>query len=328
MNRIQKIQWFLCLFILACSISHAVENKTLVIVLAETREYEKTYNNFAENVLKPLQADLAVCIGVKHNYAYDNPFFQNATYRFCYPEPEDYASAFDEAYLTVVSENPDITSPFYWRDFLKIKNQFLGGIKDDFDEHPGSAGVLIFYRWFLLYNIIKNDLLNKYDFFVITRSDFIYTLPHPSLDILSENFIYVPFGEGYGGVTDRHVVLSKKFVIPYLNMLNKMITHGEEYYRKMSSCNTWNLEQFIKFHLQENSVWNQVRFFPYIMYAIRSEGGTTRWAVGQYSKEHGYYIKYPSEYKEAFDNQSLFQRSEISIDNFYKNKISQLNPSG
>lgn len=319
-------RWYLWLLMLVYSVSYADQKKTLVIILSETREYEKTYNNFVENVLEPLQADLAVCIGTKSNYAYDNPFFQKATYHFCYPEPEDYGTAFDEAYRMIIDENPQVTTPFYWRNFLKIKNQFLGGIKDPFDEHPGSAGILIFFRWFLLHNIIKNDLLDKYDFFVITRSDFIYTLPHPSVNVFSEDCIYIPSGEAYGGVTDRHVVLPKKFVIPYLDMLNKMVTHGEEYYRKMRSHRDWNLEQFIKFHLQENGVWNRVRFFPYIMYSMRSEGGTTRWSPGQYSKNHGYYIKYISEYIEAFKNQSLFQNSKMSIDDFYQNKISQLNP--
>lgn len=321
-----KIQWYFSFFVLMCVASHASENKTLVIILAETREHEKTYENFAQNILKPLQADLAVCIGIKNNYAYDNPFYKNAIYHFCYPEPNDYATAFDKAYYVITSENPSITKPFYWRHFLKIKDQFLGGIKDPLNEHPGSAGILIFYRWLLLHNILQYDLLNKYDFFVITRSDFIYTLPHPSLSVLSDDSIYIPFGEGYGGVTDRHVVLPKKFVIAYLNMLNKMITHGEEYYRKMSSHNRWNLEQFIKFHLQENGVWDHVKFFPYIMYSIRSEGGTTRWSHGQYSAQHGYYIKYQSEYVRSFRNQALFKKSQVSIDDFYTQKLLELNP--
>ena len=62
----------------------------------------------------------------------------------------------------------------HWREFLKIKDQFLGGIKDEHDQHPGSAGILIFFRWFLLKNLIDNDLIDKYDRFIITRSDFTY----------------------------------------------------------------------------------------------------------------------------------------------------------
>ncbi len=316
-----RIKYCLILFIIPLFVLHADEKRALVIILSETREHELTYNNFAENVLKPLQADLAVCIGTRHNYAYDNPFFQNATYRFCYPEPGDYATAFDEAYHLIVSENPSITRPFHWHPFLKIKDQFLGGIKDRLDEHSGSGGILIFFRWFLLHNILQNDLLNKYDFFVITRSDFIFTLPHPSLSVLSEDCIYIPDGEAYGGVTDRHVILPKKFVISYLNMLNKMIINGEEYYQKMSTYDHWNLERFIKFHLEENAVWDHVRFFPYVMYTIRSKGGTTRWSAGTYSRRLGYYIKYPEEYKSALYYRSLFFKSKNNIDDFYKEMI-------
>lgn len=315
------IYWCLYIFMLISISSYADEKKTLVIILAETREHQITYENFNKNVLQPLHADLAVCIGVRDSYVYENPFYQNATYRFCYPEPEDYGIAFEEAYQTILAENPSISNPFYWRHFLKLKDQFLGGIKDKFNEHKGSGAILIFYRWFLLHNILQNDVLNKYDFFVITRSDFIYTLPHPSMHLLSENHIYIPNGEGYGGITDRHVILPKKFLISYLDILNKMVTHGNEYYTKMRSHKNWNLEQFIKFHLLESSVWNQVQFFPYIMYSVRSEEGTTRWSTGTYSSKHGYYIKYLSEYKLALHNRLLFEKERRSLDDFYKAHI-------
>lgn len=159
--------WGLCFLMLLHSPLYSCEKKTLVCILSETRAHELTYANFSENVLQPLEADLAVCIGVKDNYDYDNPFYQNATHRFCYPEPEDYADAFDEASEAILSENYPVMQPFDWRQFLTVKDQFLGGIKDPYHQHPGSAGILIFFRWFLLHNLLKEDVLNKYDFLVV-----------------------------------------------------------------------------------------------------------------------------------------------------------------
>ena len=142
----------------------------------------------------------------------------------------------------------------YWREFLKIKDQFLGGIKDDDNQHPGSAGILIFFRWFLLKNLIDNDLINKYDRFVITRSDFIYQLPHPKVELMNENCIWIPNCEHYGGYTDRHVVLSKNNIESYLNIFNNLVLRSNEYFMKMKNKNDWNLEKLIKFHLEQNNV--------------------------------------------------------------------------
>lgn len=269
--------------------------KTLVIILSETRASEFTYTNIEENVLNPLNADLCICIGVRSNYDYSNPFFQKAIYRFLYDEPENYADAFDHVSRTIQEENPAIMD---WREYLKIPDQFMGGIKGP-NQHPGSAGILLFYRWFLLRELVKNGLLDKYDRFVITRSDFIYTMPHPTMDLLSDTVVWIPFGEHYGGYTDRHVILSKWNIQSYLNILPEMILNHRHYYEKMRANigMGWNLERLIAFHLQEQCTI--VKQIPYIMYSVRGTNGTTTWSTGEYSEEHGYYIKYPLEYMRA-----------------------------
>ena len=236
-------------------------NKTLVIVLSETRAHELTFNSFKKNVIDELNADLCLCIGITPDYDYNNPFYNLAKYKFLYDEPDDFGDAFDYAYnilskdiqkyekienknalygklrypkqttanITyhgdydsntniqqynddalvihskdfpdegwknqiyginnsdqsnlIVQENVSTyiknKQHLHWREFLKIKDQFLGGIKDKNHQHSGSAGILIFFRWYLLKNLIDNDLINKYDRFIITRSDYIYQLPHP-----------------------------------------------------------------------------------------------------------------------------------------------------
>lgn len=371
-------------------------SKTLVIVLSETREHDLTFANFKKNVIDELNADLCVCVGVKPDFNYNNPFFSLAKYKFVYSEPDDYGDAFEYAY-NVLSKNrpkyerlencnglygevsqpktsteniryygskdnlrnieefdddeivihtkefPDedwrntvygikrtsyklvyqphvvtYKKPLYWREFLKIKNQYLGGIKDQNHQHPGSAGILIFFRWFLLKNLISNDIISKYDRFIITRSDFIYQLPHPKLELMDKNYIWIPDEEHYEGYTDRHVVLSKNTIIPYLNILNKMVLKSNYYFMKMANYNEWNLEKLIKFHLEENGVSHLVKEFPYIMYSVRSINGTTRWCYGQYSEELGYYIKYYSEHNKSSYYKEMFEKSGLNIDDFYK----------
>jgi len=362
---------------------------TLVIVLSETRASELTFDNFKKNVIDELNADLCVCIGVKPDYDYNNPFYQLAKYRFTYDEPDDYGDAFDYAYHILSQSRPkyeflknvnalygqlkeprtsteNVTyygdspisddfqddsivihsehfqnnmwknqtygvkhanlvpegnvntykKPLHWREFIKVKDQFLGGIKDP-NQHSGSAGILIFFRWFLLKNLIDNDLIDKYDKFVITRSDFIYQLPHPKVELMSDN-IWIPDDQHYSGYTDRHAILTKNNIIPYLNILNNMVLRSNEYYMKMTTYHEWNLEKLIKFHLIQNNVLHQVKEFPYVMYTVRNINGTTRWAQGEFSNELGYYIKYSGEYENSSNYKNKFLQSGLTIDEFYK----------
>jgi len=371
--------------------------KTLVIILSETRASELTFDSFKKNVIDELNADLCVCIGVKPDYDYNNPFYQFAKHKFLYKEPDDFGDAFEYAY-NIISQNkskyeclhninalhgkiqhpqkstenityygntenitninefnddeiiihtPDftdnlwknqvygiknseknnlVTQPnvitykkhLYWREFLKIKDQFLGGINDSHNKHPGSAGILLFFRWFLLKNLIDNDLINKYDRFIITRSDYIYQLPHPNVELIHENYICIPDCEHYGGYTDRHVVLSKNNIESYLNILNNIVLRSNEYFMKMKNKCDWNLEQLIKFHLEQNNVVHLVKEIPYVMYSVRSVTGSTRWAQGKYSNKLGYYIKYKSEYDKSSYYKNKYEKSGLTIYKFYK----------
>ena len=210
--------------------------------------------------------------------------------------------------------------PLHWRAFLKLKNQFMGGVLDPNPEHqhPGSAGILIFFRWFLLKNMREHGLLNKYDRFVITRSDFIYQLPHPRLELLDKSFMWFPDSEHYGGLTDRHVVLSKNTIESYLNLFQNMVLRSNEYVMKMESHEEWNLEKLICFNLkQQHRVVHIVREFPYVMYSVRSVGGSTRWAEGEYSETHGYCIKYHTEYDRSSYYKKCHDNLKCPIDAFY-----------
>lgn len=375
--------------------------KTLVIILSETRAHELTFDGFKKNVLDELNADLCICIGTKSDYDVSNPFYQQAKYRFLYNEPDDFGDAFEYAYNTLSECKPiyeclqninflygqiskqqcssdNITyyggienippwneckddeivvhtkdfpdtlwknqvygvknsifgrdgihqehvhtykKPLYWREFLKIQNQIFGGVKDSQYQHPGSAGILIFFRWFLYKNILENNLLEKYDRFIITRSDFIYQLPHPPIELLDPHFIWIPNGEHYGGYTDRHVVLSRTNLQVYLNILHCMVFRSNEYFMKMMHKSDWNLEQLIKFHLEQNGVGHLVKEIPYVMYAVRPVNGTTRWSSGHFSDSLGYYIKYLTEFEKSNYYKQEFEKSGLTLTDFYKNCV-------
>jgi hypothetical protein len=86
----------------------------------------------------------------------------------------------------------------------------------------------------------------------------------------------------------------------------------------MKYKDNWNLEQLINFHLVKNNVNHLVKEYPYIMYSVRNINGSTRWSQGHYSNELGYYIKYQSEYNKSSYYKEQFEKSGLTIDDFYK----------
>jgi len=71
------------------------------------------------NVLHELHADLAICIGYNQHYDIDNPFFQNAKYRWLIPEQDDFGAELDRISLTlgIVPK---------WEKLRNVGGHFLG----------------------------------------------------------------------------------------------------------------------------------------------------------------------------------------------------------
>lgn len=122
----------------------AGRERVLVVVLAQTRAHALTWplweSNFWHNLTpdEPGCADLALCVGQEEDSA-TNPFYQHAKYVWKYPEVEDWGTAYDDAAA-------QLNSTANWRQVLCVPEQFMGGIRDPTCEHPGSSGILIFFR--------------------------------------------------------------------------------------------------------------------------------------------------------------------------------------
>ena len=281
---------------------------TLVIILSETRGHEHTFNLFKSNLLDVLQADLCLCIADNHREEKKNPFYQNAKYIWVYKEPFDWGDAFDDAQSIEGYKGN-------WRKLLEVKNQWLGGIKGK-EAHPGSAGILLFFRWFLKKSIIDNQILDLYDRFVVTRSDFVHRIPHVPIEFLDPNFVWIPDGEDYGGFTDRHIVAHRRDIIDVLSITDPIIANPDDLYSKMIHSKNWNLEKYIKFSFRQLGLTSKVRRFPYTMYSIRTVDGHTRWKKGTFIKKFGYYIKYLEEYESFFLVSKIIKKAEDwTVDN-------------
>jgi hypothetical protein len=261
--------------------------KCLVCVLGQARSWRLTWPSFKRHVLENLEADLALCVG-EDSQKVENPFFQHAKHVWEYPEIRDWGDAFDDLADRFCRPRTE------WRKLLQIKDQWLGGVLGE-NAQPGSGAILLFFRWFLVHNIRRNGLIAEYDRFVITRSDYCYLAPHPPISLLKPDKIWIPWGEDYDGLTDRHIVLGKNDLYPALEIASDIVCDTENLFGVMSSKTTWNIEQFIALQFRRRGIMLKVRRFPPPMFTVREEQTTSRGSMGQYDSRVGMIVKYPAE---------------------------------
>jgi hypothetical protein len=271
--------------------------RVLVCILAKTRAHELTFPSFKRQVLDGLSADLALALAIDENYDYANPFWQHAKYRWTAPDFTDYGEGFDLAQRWLCHQH-NVPSPD-WRTILRIKGIWQGRIQSA-DPQPSASSILTFCRWLLLHNLQEDQLLDRYDRFVITRSDFIWLCPHPPLSVLDRDAIWFPDGEHYGGLTDRHLVVSRSNVVNCLNVIEDILLHPLQLYNEMKYQPSWNNEQFLAHHLVRKGIRDRVKLFPYVMYTARSARDLTpTWSAGNYQPALGHSVKYETEFRKA-----------------------------
>lgn len=285
------------------------KTKTLICIFGQTRAWELTYNSFIKYLYRD-NMDVCLSIGVDEKYNYQNPFCTLAKYKFFYKEPEDYATAFDYAMKTKGFNSN-------WRILLKIKQDWLGGIVDDKYQHPGSAAIGFFYRWWLVHNLKINDLIKEYDWFIVTRSDHFYEFDHPLIETLDPEKIYVPEGEDYKGIVDRHMIVHRNFFEKAIELLNPIISDPEKLYQEMREkilnkkvgYGCYNSERYLDFVLKKRSLIDKIIKFPRPMYLVRGEKDSTRWSKGKYNEEVKMIVKYDSEYQMVKNNKNTLLKT-------------------
>ena len=90
-------------------------DRVLVAVVAETRAWEVTAESFFANVVEPLGADLALCVG---DHEAPNPFHERARYAWQAEEPDDWGELYDRQ------------AGSGWRVLLTPGAQLFGGVAD------------------------------------------------------------------------------------------------------------------------------------------------------------------------------------------------------
>lgn len=151
-----------------------------------------------------------------------------------------------------------------------------------------------------MHGLRQDGVLDRYDRFVVTRSDFVWPCPHPPLSVLDRGALWIPEGEDYGGLTDRHLVVSREDLATALGLIDDILLRPTELYEEMKHRDDWNPESFLAFHLARTGLLSRVKRFPYVMYTARgTRDAPSTWSPGRFDPSVGHVIKYPSEFRSA-----------------------------
>jgi hypothetical protein len=111
--------------------------------------------------------------------------------------------------------------------------------------------------------------------------------------------IFIPQGEDYRGICDRHLVCSSSDVNAVLNILPPLIRNPDSY-RTQSQENLVNTETFFKLRLEEIGLARKVERFSRMIFVAGIDGDTFTWkAPVKKNLTEGVYFKYPKEYIDA-----------------------------
>ena len=258
-----------------------MSKKYLTILSGSPRGGEKTWESLYRNVLNVLDSDLAICTGSKWIKA--QSFVREAKYQWIIDEPEDW---FD-----------------YYRDNL------TGSWEDFFNKGKttglyNSGAIHFALKDIILKNHLK-EVLN-YEQIIYTRFDQLYLDYHPDL---SNEKIWIPKGEDYYGICDRHAVVPNKYIEKYLNILSYVNSNQAlALDSKHINCEVAYLNA-----LHYERLDNIVARYPRSQFTTTLKSDPTNWRVAKYKIYfyNGLMLKYPDEFIDSFKSLSTLQKGKV-----------------
>jgi hypothetical protein len=245
--------------------------KYLVILAGSPRGGERTWSSLDKYVLKHLNADLAICTDVDIKSSY---LINLAKHVWMTEKYDD----FSEYYKKNFSGN--------WEEYFKL----------GFDTGLYNSGMIHFAFKDMVRNTYSH-VIQEYDYIIYSRFDQFYTDYHPKL---SGNNIWIPEGEDYFGICDRHAVFPSEFANDFLNIcgfINSKV--ALKYDSSYLNCETTFFNQ-----LQENNQINTVKRFDRLQFTSAVEGDKTNWRI-PIMRVYGIsklYMKYPNEFMLSVKN--------------------------
>jgi hypothetical protein len=262
--------------------------RILVIMIGALRGGPIAWKSLRRHVLLPLQADLLTVIGTNN---LTHPLIRWSQYGHYEEDAPDWSHHLDQ-----LANGSD------WSILCEFRPQWLG--RAERCQHPAAGAINFVLRARAAQYLLRHSLLYRYDQYIITRADFLYVADHPRLD---PSYLWIPEGQDWGGYNDRHAVVSTAAILPYLQIIEDLVRHPQQWYNYLSTRHPpygWGSENIIYEYLQYTQWSRLVRRYTHPAFLVAEEGvDRTAWvAPGNPMPEvpyPGVLVKYPDELRRA-----------------------------
>lgn len=288
--------------------------KTLVILVGNPRGGEKTWNSMYRNLLQPYNADLALCFGYRKDKSAS--LYSVAKYVWEIPEYEEWAQYYSENFGDDVYVHGQIIQPYWKKSFVLGHNTGFSGIY----QSRGSSAITLAFRHYLLKN--KKEIICSYDRIIVTRSDLFYIKEHP---ILPNNYFWVPFGESYGGLSDRHHIFPSSDVDKVFGIVENYVNNEKLYNDYKDFPESLNIESCYLKYFNHIGYSEKIKEYLPVNFTVKTSEDDTRWYAGEHTPvpyHDNLFFKYKTDYDLCI--KSLLKPESIILneyqDNFKKNE--------
>lgn len=267
--------------------------KTLVVLLCQDREINRTFESLQKYVLDPVNGEVAL-VGTRSNASDGLPI----DHQWAADEPEDWLSALEQ-------EGISRQTAF---DIAKIDRMIFGDLSSP--STVGSGAIVLYWRRKMELALREQLAHLQYEWFIVTRSDFLWAAPLPPLPNFNRDKIYVLNGDHHKGVNDRFAMFHRSRASEFLSTTDRLFSAPVATAVRMKANGVVNPESFLRMEWAENQLLEHVETIPYLAYLIRSQEGTTRWSPGEWNASEQLFVKYPSEFSQAKVYSRWFKREK------------------
>ena len=276
--------------------------KYLIILSGIPRGGEKTWSSLLKNVKKPLNADIALLYGDK--FKISKSLRNQSKFDWQFKEPKNWKDFYYERF-----QDESVL------DFIKKGSEY--GMAGGIDDFNGSGAIVQGFRM-IVYENYLDELLN-YDYIIYTRFDQYYVSNHPPL---TGDKIWIPKGEDYFGICDRHVIFPSKYSEKFF-AVHKYFNNPETYKNTDYEISTERvyLDSLVHSELEE-----YIERIDRFQFTSALDSDPTRWRKAEYKVylSGGLFMKYPDEFIDSVYNQFklkgikyIFFHPVISINYLY-----------
>lgn len=283
--------------------------KTLVIIIGNPRGGEKTWNSMYKNLLSPYNADLALCFGYREDKS--PSLYRVAKYVWELPEYLEWAEYYIENLGDDTYIDGNLIQPYWKKSFCLGWHTGFSGIY----QTNGSSAITLAFRHYLLKN--KKEIICSYDRIILTRSDLFYIKEHP---ILPNDHFWIPVGQHYGGITDRHHIFPSSDIDDIFGIVENYVNTGDLLEDYKDNPDLLNIESCYLKYFNRIGYSKKIKEFLPINFTVKTEQDTTRWCGGDNTLvpyHDDLYLKYKTDYDDCI--KSLLNENSISLKNYQDN---------